>query len=56
MFSVDLQTITKRGPTTRTRPFKVFRLENVVLPFRTSMSPAHDDSSEIYRAYLVHSR
>lgn len=35
----------KRDPTTRTKGFGLFRLENKDSFFRTSMSPAHDHDS-----------
>lgn len=41
----------KRGPTTRIRSFKLFRLENVDVSFGTSMSPGYDDSPGSYGAY-----
>ena len=41
----------KRDPTTRTRLFELFRLENLYFFFRTSMSPAHDDDPASCGAY-----
>lgn len=44
--------LVKRGPTTRTGPLELFRLENVNFPFRTICFPAHDDGPDTYGAYV----
>ena len=42
----------KRGPTTRSTRFGLFRLENVGLPFRMTMAAAHDNGSKRFGAHL----